>query len=160
MCLIHRCEIFQTAGKKSKCRMREKGNDFHYKLPVMRSCVVAGVMKTTFPICRCHCPLVLMLRWSGAMTVTNREGLCRHRSPLLLGFQCLLRGSDELLKCREDRSQTEGGGEGVIAAARCVYTMSVIFTARNQTVMWDRAHSSTCSKLSPPNNAIIVLRHN
>lgn len=35
----------------------------------------------------------------------------------------------------EERSQTEGGGEGATAAARCVYTMSVIFTARNQTVM-------------------------
>lgn len=41
-----------------------------------------------------------MFRWSGAMTVTNREGLCHHRSPLLLGFQCLLRGSDELLNRR------------------------------------------------------------
>lgn len=46
------------------------------------------------------------------------------------------------------------------AAACCVYTISVTFTARNQTVMCDQAHSSTSSKLSPPNNTIIVLRHN
>lgn len=48
------------------------------------------------------------------------------------GFQCLLRGSDELLKSREERSQTEGG-EDVTAAACCLYTTS----ARNQTVMCD-----------------------
>lgn len=73
------------------------------------------------------------------------------------GFQCLLRGSDELLKIRKERSQTEGG-EDVTAAACCVYTMSVIFTARNQTVMCDRAHS--WRKLLPANNTIIVLWHN
>lgn len=163
-----------TAVKSFRLRVKEKGNAEWEKrkgFPLKTPChaqLCSGRYHGNHALSLSAGVIVLWFLCSGQEAPWLREVLSHRQWRICaaiallscwgFGFQCLLRGSDELLKSREERSQTEGG-EDVTAAACCVYTTLVIFRARNQPVMRDRARSSTCNKLSPANNTIIVLWH-
>lgn len=135
MCLISPLWNFSDwEWKKGKCRMREKGNDFYQKLPVMCSCVVVGSIIETLFVGRhpdCEKPTALSHR---------QTDQCCHRSPL------------------PDIPHWRRQGRGCCAVL-CFNHVGHLYDQKSDCDVWPSSFQHQ-HKLSPANNTIIAVWHN